>query len=159
MSASPWSWGNQTRHKWPHRVSSLVSYSSRLPCWPTLRRPPNPITATNFAWPCTPSASSTGTTTCTMQLCSRSFSRSWQVLTACGYSRTHRHWAQKPCILLLNGYSTYRLWWMGTPALHTPNWRTMCEFQQQLIQRRTQTTGRILQEISTFQVAWQMQKT
>jgi hypothetical protein len=60
-SASTWSLCNQTRHKWLHTVSSLVSHSSRSCCWPTLRRPPNPIMALNFAQPCTPRARNTCT--------------------------------------------------------------------------------------------------
>ncbi len=40
-------------------------------CWPTLRQPPNPNQAVNFARPCMPYARSTRTTMCTTRLCSR----------------------------------------------------------------------------------------
>ncbi len=42
-----------------------------LTCWPTLRQPPNPSMDTNFSRPCTLSARSTRTITCTMQRHSR----------------------------------------------------------------------------------------
>jgi len=51
-------------------------HSSCSHCWPTSRWPPNPIIDVNFAWPCTLSARSTHTITCTMQRRSKPFEQS-----------------------------------------------------------------------------------
>ncbi len=75
-----------------------------------------------FAWPCMPYTRNTRTTTCMMQLCSRSFSRSWRVPTASGFSKTHRHQEQRPRIWLPNWSHTSKPLWVRTPSQHTPNW-------------------------------------
>ncbi len=121
MSVSIWSWCNQTRHKWPCMVLSLVSHNSHSCCWPISRWPPNPIKAVHFARPCTPYGRNTRTTTCKKLLYSRSFSMSWWAPRAYRCSRTHRHRAQRPHTQLPNRFPNSKRWWVRILTPCTPN--------------------------------------